>query len=96
MTGEPPPALRKRVKLRSECLPYRNAFRRLTSRRQFNEAGPQAIPMSEIIGYLDGTDITDYDEREVYIETICAMDEVYMEYVAKKRQEVLNQSKSSQ
>lgn len=82
--GEPPLALRKRVKLKRGLKKFRDIFRDLSAQREFNQAGVQSIPISEMVSYLDGMCETRREQRMLFMRLMLDMDAVFMEYIRKK------------
>lgn len=87
LTGETPPALQNRPLLDADCEKYLQAYFFLSASRQYNEAGQQALPVSEIGGYLRdfvGVRPTDWDTRHAYLTLIQSLDRVAMNHYAEQ------------
>lgn len=84
-TGVHHPAKTREPALRSDCIPYFDAFRFLGASRKWSQVGPQPIEMKEIMALLvDGLGIDDADERMKYVRLIQGMDRVELNYRAEK------------
>lgn len=52
----------------------------------WNQVGPQAIPVSEVINYVrDVLGLTNLEERQQYVRIINLMDSVELRYLNEKR-----------
>lgn len=64
---------------------YREAYNRLSRSRQWTEAGPQSISVSEMLLYCDGFHWDGLDFRETLIDLVQEMDSVFIDHCAKER-----------
>lgn len=62
-------------------------FRDLSSQREFNPAGVQSIPISEMRDYLDLICEHRPQHRRLAMKLMLAMDSVFMEHVRKKQEQ---------
>lgn len=86
-SGITPKALETRPLPRVDCTKYREIFLLLSSQREINETGLQALPVREVVSYLDGMLVTDLFEREKVIRFTVSLDRVFMEHVRKKQEQ---------
>lgn len=86
LTKEAPPALANRPRLREDCLKYRRAFTELSGRRGYNDSGLQPLEPQAVQAYIQMRDITDPDDVEMWMEALFAMDDVYIDYIRKRRE----------
>lgn len=92
-TGFVPPALLNRPLPRSDCTEYRQAFQRIGRGRQFNEGGAQPLTVNEIASYCWIRGITG-DDKEVYLQLMGAMDDVFLDHVRKKQEQATKKAQS--
>ena len=83
-TGRPHPAAAAKPALRGEDIEFYDAFCLLGARRLWSQVGPNAIPISEIVAYLDGIGVSGSRLRERYIRLCCAMDGVELAHLHKE------------
>lgn len=73
-----------------EVLPHARwvweAFWKLSSRRLFNEQGPQPIPISEILAYCELTGVTEPVFRDDLLSVVVMLDGMYLAHAAKERE----------
>jgi hypothetical protein len=84
--GKPTPALVNRPELYPDLVRIWQGFMDLHKTRQI-AFGPSAIPISEIIIWLDYQGITDIDERQECYELILAMDAAWLDWARTKQKE---------
>lgn len=68
-----------------DSVPYMNAFQALGARRWYGEIGPQPIPISEIVCWMDFSGIVGIHERDVYMDTIVTLDNLFLDFARKTR-----------
>jgi hypothetical protein len=83
MTGEIPFALRNRPTLDGRLGFYLRAFDRCSSSREWHEGAPASIKLSEIKAYCWLLELDDLELRELVIDHIQALDEVFRAHCAK-------------
>lgn len=91
-------ALEERPALYPDVIFAYEAFFTLSLGRAYNEAGPQPLPYSEILAYLDDKRIFDYDDRDEALNYIRSLDARYVELShekMKKTRERLNKQNAS-
>lgn len=85
-TGVPHPADSGRPAPRRDCIKYYEAFGYLGSSRNWGEAGPNPIAVSEVAAYVtDILGIEDSTTKLKYLRLIQKMDRVELAHIAKKR-----------
>lgn len=73
-----------RQKLKQADLPYYNAFAALNASRQVGMSGSEAIPVSEVLAYLQLVGIASSEARSKYLRLIQKMDATYRAFVKEK------------
>ena len=58
----------------------------MSGRRYMNEAGPQPIPISEILAYAEFTRMTGETERSEFLHVVSVLDRMWLEDVRKQRE----------
>lgn len=81
-----PQGLKDKPELTRWTVPVWMAFQVLSAGRFYTEAGPGAIPLTEIEAYLRLTNVEGEDWFS-YVLMLRSMDAVFMEYAAKKREQ---------
>jgi hypothetical protein len=64
----------------------------LNARRVRTDSGPQPVPMSEMLSYVQYEDITEEWRREALLETMGALDGLYMEHTAQQREKAAREA----
>lgn len=82
VSGVTPKALLDRPRLEPHLAIYQAIYDRLSRSRQWYEAGPQPISVSEILAYCDGMGLHDLEFRENLIDLIQEMDEEFSAHCA--------------
>ena len=82
--GETPPALLNRPFPTQFEVPFWDAFNRLSRSRAWTEIGASAIPISEILAFLQLYEITDLEEKDEYVMIIQALDSTFLELTKNK------------
>ena len=72
-------ALNTMLELAVHLNPIADAFLVLDRARTSNGYGPNPLPVSEILGYLDFLGITEYDETDEWLRLIQCLDRVVIE-----------------
>jgi hypothetical protein len=80
-TGVKPAPLLTRPKLKYQDVEYFEAYEALASGRPPGFTGPGAIPVSEILAYVNLVGIASRDARLKYLRLIQAMDQTYLTFV---------------
>lgn len=70
-----------------------NAWLVLNARRTRTDSGPQAIPMSEMLAYVQYEGITEEWRRDDLLEVMGALDGLYMEHMAQQREKAAREAK---
>lgn len=81
-----PLGLQERPDLRPDMQGVFSVFSVLSQQRQYNQAGVQPLPVSEITGYLTELGISGVERRERHIHMLLEMDSKYMTSYFKKRE----------
>ena len=84
-TGVTPAPLLNRPRLKAPDAPYQEAFNSLNNSRQGGMGGPCAIPISEVLAYLNLMGIASIAQRSKYLRLLQQMDSTYLTYVAEKQ-----------
>jgi hypothetical protein len=80
----PHPAVLRKPPPSAEDDIYYVGFCILGGRRLYSQVGPQPIPLTEIMAYMDEACMTDLDDRETFLEIVCDLDACEMNLLAKK------------
>lgn len=83
-TGVPHPDALKRPPPSEEDDVYYVGFCILGGRRLYSQVGPQPLPLTEILAYIDELDVTDVDEREEYLDILTDLDSAEMDHISKR------------
>lgn len=86
VTGAPPPALASRPEIWPWLGAYLEAFEVLCGSRGVGLGGPLPIPLSEIESYCRLTGWHDPDEVAELIALVAALDAVYLDAMARRRE----------
>lgn len=84
--GITPSGLVGMPKLRKDCHDYLVMFRSIGAGRQFNRAGMQPIPITEVQGYLNLAGIWDPEEALKVLRLVQQMDVVALKHYTKQRE----------
>lgn len=84
-TGLVIPSLDNAPALLEEAQWIWRAFSVLAGRRVINEAGPQAIPMSEIVAYAEYEIILDEERKDMLLHFITLLDHEWLDAVIRRR-----------
>jgi hypothetical protein len=77
-------ALQNRPTLTKWVLDYWEAFQYCSTSRKVHQGGIGAIPLTEIVAYMDAVYLRDVDERLRTIKMIQCLDQVYVSHVNDK------------
>lgn len=72
---------------------YYKAFQVLSSSRPIGMGVVGAIPVSEMLAYLDVIEVRDREERETFITMVQALDSVYLPHVNKSAEAEADKAK---
>lgn len=78
------PALQNRPRITQWTIGYWEAFQVLSSSRLVHQGGIGPIPLSEMVAYMNATNLVDVDERLTMIRMIQALDKVYVKHINSK------------
>lgn len=81
-TGITPVALLNRPRLQPKDVPFRDAFYALSNSRPASMGGAGAIPVSEVLAYLQLVGIVSVAARSKYLRLVQAMDQVFLDHMA--------------
>lgn len=84
--GNDVPALKDMPVLYEDLVPFWRAFNELSRTRPVG-MGVGAIPMSEILAWLDLHEIGGFEDRIEYARWIGYLDSLFLEYQSKKQQQ---------
>ncbi len=76
MLKKPPPSEEDDIYFVGFCI--------LGGRRMYSQVGPQPLPLTEILAYMDELCMTDVDEREMFLEIITDLDSCEMNLITEK------------
>lgn len=76
--------MQNRPVLQKQDVPYYEAFSALNAARHHGASGNEAIPVSEVLAYLQLVGIASADARSKYLRLIQQMDATYKAFVAEK------------
>lgn len=79
-----PPCLLRKPKLRTDCYGYYEAFYALSGRRNYGRAGPQPVPISEMVAYCDVFGVPKGYIRAKFVRLMARMDAAYLQRVHSK------------
>lgn len=82
-----PRALLSRPTLDDRLRHYYSTYNRISRSRDVSMAGALPLKVSEISAYCDLFKIQSLTERERLFDYVTSLDDAYLEYVAKRRQE---------
>lgn len=91
-------ALKNRPRLTMWTIEYWDAYQVLSSSRMVHQGGIGPIPLSEMVAYMDATNLTDVDDRLRFIKMMQALDKVYVSHInerAKRESEKRRQAAMS-
>lgn len=75
------PAELTRPALRNEDRRYYDAYRSLSASRNWNQAGPMPIPVSEVWAYMEMVGIDDHETRLKYLRLVQGLDAVELKAI---------------
>lgn len=84
-SGKMPAPLAEKPELDAEAAEFFADFRALSSGREYNELGAQALKLSEILAYCELRQIHHPDQRRDLLQMIQAMDAVYVKHMIDMR-----------
>lgn len=82
--GMDPKALKNRTVFLPKCQGIKLRFLYLSGRREYNQGGAVAIPVSEMLAYMVALGIGDPLERETFMHYMAEMDNVFIDHVGKQ------------
>ncbi len=84
-TGSTPEALRTKPPLSSGGMALLQAFNILDSARQLYEGGPQALPVSEVLAYLEIAKVDGVEDRMLFLNMVKTLDVIYLNHYAEQK-----------
>lgn len=79
--GHPIPEDWNKPKLGRDCVEYFDAFIYLSERRQWDQGGPLAIPISEIEAYMRIVGVRGTDEKLKMIKLVGQLDDIERNHI---------------
>jgi hypothetical protein len=83
-TGIPAGPMKNRPRLHREDVPYYNAFQTCNASRPLGPGGAGAIPISEVLAFLQLVGIAIREERVKYLHLIQDLDNLALEHWAEE------------
>lgn len=74
--------------LKAELFGYYEGFLALSAQRQFNPAGVQALPLTEIESYCRMFGVAPGDARRKFTRLVQRLDRAYLDIAAKKSKQI--------
>jgi hypothetical protein len=86
-SGVKPAPLLSRPRLKQQDRPFYDAYYTLAAARSAGLSGPEAIPVSEILAYVNLLGISSQEERMKYMRLIQQLDLAYLAHMREKAEQ---------